>query len=92
MARVLVAVPHDPARVACARVVDIFQKSGSHWVTHADWGCRDGNHQAWLIVDVDGMDEARQIVPPAFRDEAIVTRLNTFTVNDIDSILREHRP
>jgi len=37
----LIEVPHDPERVACARVVDVFQKSGSHWVTHADWGCRD---------------------------------------------------
>jgi hypothetical protein len=50
----------------------------SHWVTHADWGCRDGHHQAWLVVDVDGEDEARQIAPPAFRDEATVTRLNKF--------------
>jgi hypothetical protein len=92
MARVLIEVPHDSERVACARVVDIFQNSGSHWVTHADWGCRDGNHKAWLIVDVDGKDDARQIVPPAFRDEARITGLNKFTVEEIDTILREHQP
>lgn len=92
MARVLIEVPHDPELVACARVVDIFQKSGSHWATHADWGCRDGNHQAWLIADVDSKDEALQIVPPAFRDEAKVTGLNMFTVEEIDTILREHQP
>ena len=92
MARVLIEVPHDPGQAACARVVYIFQRSGSHWVTHADWGCRDGDHLAWLIVDVDGKDDARQIVPPAFRDEAKITRLNKFTVEEIDTILREHQP
>jgi hypothetical protein len=60
--------------------------------TLADWGCRDGNHQAWLIVEVGGKDEARQIVPPAFRDEAKVTALNNFTVEEIDTILSEHQP
>lgn len=92
MARMLIEVPHHREGMACARVVATFQKSGSHWVTHADWGCRDGNHRAWLVVDVDGKDEARQIVPPAFRDDAKVTRLNKFTVEDIDAILREHQP
>ena len=78
MARFLIEVPHDAESVACARVVDIFQKSGSHWVTHADWGCRDGNHKAWLIVDgIDGKDEARQIVPPAFRSATNVTRFRS---------------
>lgn len=92
MARFLIEVPHDPERIACARVVDIFQKSGFHWVTHADWGCRDGNHKAWLIVDVDGKDDARQIVPPSFRADATVTGLNKFTVDEVDTILQEHQP
>src|SRR5690348_9303000 len=91
MTRFLIEVPHDPDTISCARVVDVFQKSGSHWVTHADWGCRDGVHKAWIIVEADDKEEARRIVPPAFRASAKITGLNKFTVEEIDTILREHR-
>jgi hypothetical protein len=91
MGRFLIEVPHDAETVACARVVDIFQKSGSHWVTHADWGCRDSNHRAWLIVEADSKDEAWRIVPPTFRAGAKVIGLNKFTIEEIDAILREHQ-
>lgn len=91
MPRFLIEVPHEPEKVACARVVDVFQKSGSHWVTHADWGCRDGDHKAWIIIEANDRNEARQVVPPAFRESAKITGLNKFSVEEIDTILREHK-
>lgn len=91
MARFLIEVPHDAETAACARVVDIFLKSGSHWVTHADWGCQDGDHKAWLIAEVDSKDEARYILPPAFRAQAKIVHLNKFTMEEIDDVLRQHR-
>jgi hypothetical protein len=91
MARFLIEVPHEEEVVACARVVQIFLASGSHFLTHADWGCMDGEHKAWIIVDVDSKDEALLIVPPALRPQAKVVRLNTFTMEEIDEILRHHR-
>ena len=90
MARFLIEVPHDPEIVACARVVQVFLTSGSHFLTHADWGCRDGDHRAWMIVDVGSKEEARAIVPPAFRAEARVVGLNTFSMEQISQILRDH--
>jgi hypothetical protein len=89
-ARYLIEVPHPEARVACARAVDVFLKTGSHFLTNADWGCRDGVHKAWIIVDVENKDEARAIVPPVFRAQANITKLNGFTMPEIDAILREH--
>jgi hypothetical protein len=89
-ARHLIEVSHEEARVACARAVDVFLKTGSHFLTNADWGCRDGVHKAWIIVDVDSKDEARAIVPPVFRSQAKITKLNGFTVPEIEAILREH--
>ncbi len=91
MARFLIEVPHDAEKVACARVVEVFLKSGSHWVTHADWGCGDGDHKAWFIAEVDSKDEARYILPPAFRAQAKIVQLNKFTIEEIDDILRHHR-
>jgi hypothetical protein len=52
----LIEVPHEPEILACARVMETFLKTGSHFLTNADWGCRDGNHSAWIIADVDTRD------------------------------------
>ena len=91
MARFLIEAPHDPERIACARIVEIFLKSGSHFLTHADWGCLDGDHKAWIIAEVDSKEEARSIVPPSLRPQAKIVQLNCFTLEEIDNILRHHQ-
>jgi hypothetical protein len=92
MARFLIEVPHEAEPAACARVVEIFLKSGSHFLTHADWGCKDGVHKAWIVADVNNREAARAILPPALRSQAKVVQLNYFTMNEIDEILRQHQP
>ncbi len=91
-ARFLIEVPHEETKVACARAVDVFLRTGSHFLSTADWGCKDGVHKAWMIVEADSKDEARGIVPPAFRAQARVVQLNAFTMQEIESILQDHRP
>lgn len=90
MPRFLIEVPHEPEVIACARVVQIFLETGSHFLSNADWGCLDGVHKAWIIVDLESKAEARSILPPGFRDQADITSLNKFTMEDIDTILRHH--
>lgn len=90
MARYLIEVPHEPERQACARVVQVFLATGSHLLTHADWGCLDGKHSAWLIVEADSKEEARYVVPPAFRADANIVGLNKFTMEEIEYILSQH--
>ena len=91
MARFLIEAPHDPERIACARIVEIFLKSGSHFLTHADWGCLDGDHKAWIIAEVANKEEARSILPPAMQSQAKIVKLNYFTMEEIDDILRHHQ-
>lgn len=91
MAKFLIEVPHAAEMRACARVVQIFLKSGSHFLTHADWGCMDGEHKAWIIADVQDKEEACSIVPPAFRAEAKIVKLNKFDVDEIQEILNKHQ-
>ena len=92
MPKFLIEVPHEPEVVACAKVVKVFLATGSHFLTHADWGCLDGAHSAWLIVDVADKQEARAILPPAFRADARIVGLNMFSMEQIDAILAHHRP
>jgi hypothetical protein len=91
MPKFLIEVPHEPELVACAKVVQIFLSSGSHFVTHADWGCADGIHSAWLMVDVDTKEDARAVLPPGFRHDARIVQLNKFTMEEIEDILSRHR-
>ena len=55
------------------------------------WGCRDGEHKAWIIIEVDNKEEARRILPPAFCSQAKIVSLNKFSMEEIDDILRQHR-
>jgi hypothetical protein len=90
MERFLIRLDHDSEPIACARVVETFLRTGSHYLTHADWGCSDGVHSAWLIVDAESREEARQVVPPPFRAEATVVKLNKFTIERLDEAMRSH--
>jgi hypothetical protein len=90
MARFLIEVPHDSGIAGCAAAVETFLKTGSHFLTHADWGCKDGDHRAWIILDVDSRDDARAVIPPLFRGDARVVQLNTWTMREVDEIRKAH--
>jgi hypothetical protein len=40
---------------------------------------------------VDNKEEARRILPAAFRSQAKIVSLNRFSMEEIDDILRQHR-
>lgn len=91
MERFLIEVPHEAEEVACARVVQTFLRTGSHFLTRADWGCKDGDHKAWIIVEVESKEVARSIVPPDFRSQAKIVGLNRFTMEEIDELMLHHQ-
>ena len=92
MSRFLIEHDHEAEVLACARVVKTFLATGSHFVTHADWGCMDGRHTAWIIVEVESKEEALSILPPNLRAGAKIVALNKFTMEQIDGIMSHHRP
>jgi len=90
MERYLIEIPHEAEVQACARVVRVFLASGSHVLTHADWGCLDGVHTAWLSVEAESKEAARYMVPPAFRASATIIGLNKFTMERLEDIMSRH--
>jgi hypothetical protein len=90
MARFLIEVPHEPDRASCDRAIEIFLKTGSHFLTHADWGCKDGVHKAWIIAEVKNKDEARFILPPAYRTQARITELTQYDIQLVDEMFSHH--
>jgi hypothetical protein len=90
MARFLIIVPHEPEKIACARAVQVLLKTGSHFLTNADFGCRDGDHNAWIVLEADSKEEARNVVPPAYRAQARVVGLNKFSLQEIEDLIAHH--
>lgn len=90
MPKFFIEVPHESEQIACAKVVKVFLETGSHFLTNAEWGCNDGEHKAWLIVDVEDRETARYIIPPAYRPDARIVQLNRFTMEEIDEMLAAH--
>lgn len=91
MARFLIEVPHEAEMVACARAVKLLLTTGSHFLTNADFGCEDGEHLGWIIVEVDSKEEARAILPPAYRSQARIIKLTRFTLEELDGIIGHHK-
>jgi nicotinate-nucleotide pyrophosphorylase len=47
-------------------------------------------HKAWITIETDNKEEARNILPPAYRAQATIIKLNKFSMAEIDEILRQH--
>lgn len=90
MEKYLIEVPHEDTKTACVNAVRVFLQTGSHFLANAEWGCYDGEHKAWLLVEVENKNQARMIVPPAFRSEAKIVKLHTFTRQEMDNIEQVH--
>ena len=91
MPNFLIEVEHEETEMACLRAIKILQDSGSHYLTNADFGCKDGVHKAWIIVEVDSKEEARSILPPVYRTSATIVGLNKFSKEEIDDLLKHHK-
>jgi len=50
----------------------------------------DGEHKAWIIVDVETKEDARAIVPPAYRSQARIVQLTTFSLAQVAELRRQH--
>jgi hypothetical protein len=90
MARFLIEVPHEAEKKACLNAIRILLTTGSHYLTQSDFGCLDGEHKGWVIVEVESKEEARSILPPVYRSQAKIVKLDKFTVEEIDEYLRHH--
>jgi hypothetical protein len=90
MSKYLIEVEHDEDTIACAHAVRLLITTGSHFLTNADWGCKDGVHKAWIIADLENKEEARSILPPEMRSDAKIVQLNKFTLEEIDTLLQYH--
>jgi len=90
MTRFLVEVPHENKKDACDRAVRIFLETGSHFMTNADWGCKDNVHKSWFIMDAESKEEVRSVIPPLLRRDAKIIALQRFRMEDLENTMKQH--
>ena len=90
MTRYLIEAAHDPNPDACLRMLGAFLQAGAHYLTHADWGCMDGQHKAWIVIEAESDADARLMVPPVIRGTARLVKLNRFTPEQIRELHTQH--
>jgi len=90
MSKYLVEVAHNGEKLECLRSVEIFLKTGNHFLKNADWGCLDGVHKAWFFADAENKEEVLRIVPVAYRKDAKISLLNKFRLEDVEELLKHH--
>jgi hypothetical protein len=73
----------------CVRILDGFLHAGAHYLINAEWGCYDGDHTAWLIVEASDDEDARLMIPPVVRKDARLIKLNKFTPEEVRQFHRE---
>lgn len=89
MPRFLIEIVHEDEHDACVRALHAIHSFGSHFVTHAEFGCADGAHAGWLIVELESRAQAERMVPPEFRQDARIVELQRFSPEHIESMLAE---
>ena len=75
MDRYLIETPHTANE--CKLLVGQVYAMG--YLHHFEWGCPDGVHSGWAIIEAENEAEARLAVPSIVRNKAKVVKLTKFT-------------
>jgi hypothetical protein len=86
----LIEIPHSGNTTECKQVIKLFVESGSHLLSNASWGCKDGVHKAWFISNFDNKEDAAKVIPPFLRHNASIVELIKFNKADMLQFNDQH--
>jgi hypothetical protein len=81
MTKYLIASRHDPAD--CTRALDEVLAKGPGILDKFVYGCKEGDHTGYAIVDVKNLSDALALVPGFLQESACVTKVDKFTPAEI---------
>jgi hypothetical protein len=65
----------------CSKVLQNILATG--YLTHFDWGCKDGEHTGWAIIEAENKAEALLVVPSSARSTARVVQIEKFSPDQV---------
>ena len=80
MDRFLVESPHTTQD--CKLAVKLVQSMG--YLNNFDWGCKDGVHTGWAVIEAENAAQALGVVPAIVRNKARAVKLNKFETAMVD--------
>jgi len=83
MTRYMITAKHDPAE--CLRAMDEELAKGKDVLDKFVYGCKEGDHTAYAIVEKKSLSEALALVPDFLQEGACITKVDKFTPAEIRS-------
>lgn len=80
MERFLIESPHTARE--CKLVVKLVQSMG--YLNNFDWGCREGVHTGWAMIEAENAAQALGVVPALIRNQARAIKLSKFPSEIVD--------
>jgi hypothetical protein len=56
------------------------------YLTHFEWGCKDGAHTGWAILEAESKAQAMMSVPNFLRSQATVVQLTKFEPESVKAM------
>jgi hypothetical protein len=56
------------------------------YLHHFEWGCADGDHAGWAIVEAENEIHAKMMVPSVIRNAARVVRVVKFDIDEFGQL------
>jgi len=56
------------------------------YLTHFDWGCKDGVHTGWAVLEAEDKEQAMMSVPTFLRASARVVTLTKFHADTVEAM------
>ena len=81
MERYLIESPHNAEE--CMQVLDAILMMGTDFLDRFDFGCKDGIHTGWAVVEAESESAARKMVPAFVRSRARIVNVSKFTPQQI---------
>jgi hypothetical protein len=82
MKQYLIISPHTAED--CIRALQDALAIG--YLTHFNWGCKDGEHTGWAFIEADSKAEALMAVPTSQRKSAKAVELTAFSPEQVKKL------
>ena len=83
MSKYLITSRHEPAD--CLRALDEELAKGPAILDKFVYGCREGDHTGYAIVDTKSLSDALAMVPAFLQESACITKVDKYTPQEIRS-------
>ena len=80
MAKYLVETSHSPRH--CVWALQTDRDEAKEMVSRFAWGCADGEHCGWAIVEAEHKFAAQALVPRVLRSGMRIVELREFTLEE----------